>query len=292
MTLKYVLITPARNEEQYIGKTLSSVVSQKVPPERWIIVSDGSIDRTDDIVREYSREHPWIKLLRMPEERDRTFAAKVHCFNAGYEALGDIPWDIIGNLDADISFGPDYFEFLLEQFAARPRLGVAGTPFVEEGFRYDYRFTDIEHVSGACQLFRKECFAEIGGYVPIKKGGIDWVAVTTARMKGWETRTFTDRFCLHHRKIGQGNHGKYRSWYAQGYKDYYLGWHPLWELFRSVYQMKSKPWVLGGGLLLAGYLKGFLERVERPIDDDLVVFYRQEQKQRLKKILSGLIRNR
>ena len=89
-------------------------------------------------------------------------------------------YDVIGNLDADISFGPDYFEFLLAKFYDDPMLGCAGTPFVENGIHYDYRYTNIEHVSGACQMFRKQCFGDIGGYVPIKGGGIDFVAVTTA----------------------------------------------------------------------------------------------------------------
>ncbi len=286
MDLKYVLITPARNEEKYIEETIRSVISQSIPPERWIIVSDASTDRTDEIVKKYLPANPWIKFLRMPDERDRTFAAKVYCFNAGYENLEGTSWDIIGNLDADISFGPGYFEFLLDKFESSLKLGVAGTPFVEDQVHYDYRFTNIEHVSGACQLFRRDCFEEIGGYLPIKGGGIDWVAVTTARMKGWETRTFTEKICHHHRKIGQGGNGRFGSWYAQGYKDYYLGWHPLWEVFRSIYQMKSRPWIAGGFLLLAGYLGGVLSRVERPVSEELIVFNRHEQMKRLKRIVS------
>ena len=284
MHLKYVLITPARNEEGYIEKTIRSVTGQTVLPEKWIIVSDGSTDRTDEIVEGYLPENPWMELLRMPEKRDRTFAAKVHCFNIAFEKLGNSAWDIVGNLDADISFASGYFAFLLEKFEENPGLGVGGTPFVEDDFKYDYRFTDIEHVSGACQLFRRACFEEIGGYIPIKKGGIDWVAVTSARMKGWETRTFTEEVCFHHRKIGRGTNSRYGSWYAQGYKDYYLGWHPVWELFRSLYQMKSKPFILGGVLLLTGYLVGFFRRVERPISEELVSFYRGEQIKRLKRI--------
>jgi len=192
---KYVLITAARNEEAYIEKTIQSVVSQTILPKRWVIVSDGSTDRTDEIVSQYLAGNPWIELLRrMPEHRDRHFAAKVHCFNAGYARVKDVKYDVIGNLDADISFEEDYFEFLLNKFAENPRLGVAGTPFVEDsGQVYNYKFTNIEHVSGACQLFRHECFEAIGGYIPIKGGGIDWVAVTTARMKGWKTKTFTEK---------------------------------------------------------------------------------------------------
>ena len=282
----YVLITPARNEEENIERVIKSMITQTVLPWKWVIVSDGSTDLTDAIVKKYLPGNSWIELLRMPEHSDRQFAAKVNCFNAGYEAVKDLEYDIIGNLDADISFEKDYFKFLMTKFAEDPKLGVVGTPFVEDGKHYDYRFTNVDHVSGACQLFRRKCFEEIGGYVPIKGGGIDWVAVTTARMKGWKTRTFTEKTCLHHRKIGTGNSSALMTWFRQGGKDYFLGNHPLWEIFRTIYQMTKKPYILGGLLLFTGYAWGFLSRMERPISKDLLKFYRNEQMERLKKILS------
>jgi poly-beta-1,6-N-acetyl-D-glucosamine synthase len=281
----YVLITPARNEESFIEKTIQSVISQTVLPKKWIIVSDGSTDRTDDIVSQYLATNPWIELLRMPDHEDRHFAAKVQCFNAGYQKVKDTQYDIIGNLDADITFAEDYFAFLLSKFADNPKLGVAGTPFVEGSSHYDYRFTNIEHVSGACQLFRRECFEEIGGYIPIKGGGIDWTAVTTARMKGWKTRTFTERTCFHHRKIGTGDSGTLTAIFKYGQKNYFLGGHPLWQLFRSFYQMTKKPYIIGGLLLFTGYACGFLSRMERPVSRELLKFYRHEQMVRLKNIL-------
>ena len=148
-------------------------------------------------------------------------------------------FDIIGNLDADISFESNYFSFLLSQFSKHPELGVAGTPFLENNFQYDYRFTNIEHVSGACQLFRRKCYEDIGGYIPLKSGGIDWVAVTTARMKGWKTKTFTDMVCYHHKKIGTGNSTPFLVPLRQGKKDYLLGGHPLWQILRGFYQMRN-----------------------------------------------------
>jgi glycosyltransferase involved in cell wall biosynthesis len=282
--LTYVLISPARNEEANIEKAIRSVISQTILPAKWVIVSDGSTDRTDEIVKGYLKENSWIEFIRMPEHGDRQFAAKVYCFNAGYEKVRRLDYDIIGNLDADISFEKDHFEFLMAKFAEEPRLGVAGTPFVEDGKLYDYRFTNIEHVSGACQLFRRKCFEEIGGYVPIKSGGIDWVAVTTARMKGWKTRTFTERTCLHHRKMGTGNSSAIMTWFKQGRKDYFLGSGPLWEIFRTLYQMTKKPYIIGGSFLLFGYVKAGLMREERPISKELVEFCRKEQFTRLKKI--------
>jgi glycosyltransferase involved in cell wall biosynthesis len=281
--LRYVLITPARNEADYIGKTLASMAIQTHPPLRWVIVSDGSTDGTDAVIEEYRRSYKWIELVRLPERRDRSFSAKVHAFNVGFERIKDLDFEVVGSMDADVSFEADYFDFLLQKFASNQRLGVAGTPFVEHGAHYDYRFTNIEHVSGACQLFRRACFGEIGGYQPIRGGGIDWVAVTTARMKGWQTRTYTEKTCLHHRPIGTGSaRGKLRAIYRHGQKDYYLGGHPLWQVFRCVYQGTRSPYVVGGLGLLAGYLVAMLRGVERPVSQELVDFQRTEQMLRLR----------
>jgi poly-beta-1,6-N-acetyl-D-glucosamine synthase len=286
---KYVLITPARNEAKFIEYTIKSVISQTVLPLKWVIVSDGSTDGTDEIVKKYVSEHRWIQLLRIPERAERNFAGKVYAFNAGYERVKGLEYSIIGNLDADISFEEDYFAFLMNKFSEYPALGVGGTPFRERGHVYDYRFTSIEHVSGACQLFRRECFESIGGYTPIKGGGIDWIAVTTARMRGWETRTFLEKICIHHREIGTGKSALFQSRFRFGKQDYFLGGHPLWEVARSLYQMKQRPYIVGGLLLLSGYIWAFICQMERPIPQQLIVFRRREQMQRLKIFFKKLI---
>jgi len=283
----YVLVTPARNEAAFIEGTIRSVVAQTQCPLHWVIVSDGSTDGTDDIVRRYAAQNPWIELLRMPEHRDRQFAAKANAFNAGYARLRELNLDyhVIGNLDADLSFGPDHFAFLMSKFADNPRLGVAGTPFREGETTYDYRFTSVEHVSGACQLFRRECFEAIGGYVPIKAGGIDLVAVVSARMKGWETRTFTDRWVMHHRKMGSAGHSALGAFFKGGFHDYLMGVHPVWQFCRCFYQISRPPWILRGSLLLTGYCWAALKRVPRPVSDQFVEFRRHEQMLRLRNVL-------
>jgi biofilm PGA synthesis N-glycosyltransferase PgaC len=281
----YVLVTPARNEAQFIELTLKSVVTQVVKPAKWVIVSDGSTDGTDEIVGRYAAEHPWIELVRMPERRERHFAGKVHAFNAGYAKLKDIDYDVIGSMDGDISFDERYFSFLLCKLADDRRLGLVGTPFKDTSM-YDYRFVNIEHVSGACQLFRRECFEEIGGYVPMRSGGIDHVAVITARMKGWKTRTFTEHICLHHRPMGSAGHGALTAKFRVGALDYALGGHPAWEIFRTVYQMTRKPYIAGGLSLLAGYLFASLTRAERPVSRELIEFRRCEQMRRLKRLFA------
>lgn len=286
MPPSYVLITPARNEAQFIELTLKSVVSQTVRPIKWVIVSDGSTDGTDEVVSRYAAENPWIELVRMPERRERHFAGKVHAFNAGYARAKDLNYTVLGCMDADISFDSEYFSFLLEKLADDPSLGLVGTPFKDTSM-YDYRFVSIEHVSGACQLFRRECFESIGGYVPMKLGGIDHVAVITARMKGWKTRTFTEKICLHHRKIGTAGRGVMKERFRTGTLDYALGGHPVWEVFRTVYQMSKPPYVVGGLVLLTGYVTAALRRLQRPVSEELVRFRRREQMQRLRKLFTG-----
>jgi glycosyltransferase involved in cell wall biosynthesis len=284
----YVLITPARNEAEFLELTIQSVVAQTVRPVKWVIVSDGSTDGTDQLVEKYAAQNPWIELLRMPERKERHFAGKIHAFNAGYAKVRELSWEMIGSMDADISFDRDYFSFLLQEMAKDPALGLVGTPFREKsGQTYDYRFVNIEHVSGACQLFRRECFEDIGGYVPVKGGGVDHIAVVTARMKGWKTRTFTDMTCLHHRPMGAALSGELIARFKFGIRDYAFGNHPLWEPFRVLYQFTKRPFILGGVFLLSGYVWACLRRTERPVSRELVAFQRREQMQRLRKLITG-----
>ncbi len=284
----YVLVTPARNEAAFIELTIKSMVAQTVRPAKWVIVSDGSTDGTDDIVMKYAVDHDWIELLRMPERRERHFAGKVFAFNAGYARMKDLGYEVIGLVDADISFDEEYFLFLLGKLVGDPKLGLVGTPFQESSRpAYDYRFVSIEHVSGCCQLFRRECFEDIGGYVPVKNGGIDHIAVLTARMKGWKTRTFTEKVVQHHRKIGTAQHSRFKAGFRTGAQDYALGGHPLWEICRTLYQMTKRPFVVGGLVLGAGYFWSMIRRKERPISPEMIAFRRREQMQRLREFFAG-----
>jgi poly-beta-1,6-N-acetyl-D-glucosamine synthase len=283
----YALVTPARNEAKLIEQTLEAVVQQTLKPARWVIVSDGSTDGTDAIVLRYATQHAWIELLRLPEDRERSFAAKVGAFKAGYARLASISCEVIGNLDADITFEPGYFEFLMQHFAEDSDLGVAGTPIREGNATYDYRFTSIEHVSGACQLFRRVCFEAIGGSPAVAGGGVDLIAVTTARMKGWKTRTFTEMVSTHHRRMGTGStRSRLKAMYRDGRKDYFLGSHPLWEIFRCVYQMARQPYLIRGVCLLAGYIRETVSQAPRPVSAEFVAFRRAEQMRRLKAYLT------
>jgi biofilm PGA synthesis N-glycosyltransferase PgaC len=287
--MTYVLITPARNEQDFIELTIKAVVSQSLRPVRWIIVSDGSTDATDDIVKKYAAQHDWIELHRMPPRSQRDFGGKARCFNSGYERLAGVKFDLVGNLDADITFDADYYRFLVSRFDANSALGIGGTPFTEGDESYDFRFSSIEHVSGACQMFRRQCYEAIGGYRPLKCGGIDVVAVLTARMKGWQTRTFPEKTCVHHRTMGTATASYFSANFRLGQKDYLLGRHPIWQIFRSIYQMKHKPLLIGGSTLLLGYLWAALKRTQRPVSRELIEFQRTEQMQRLRKFLCSVI---
>jgi glycosyltransferase involved in cell wall biosynthesis len=288
--MKYVLITPACNEEAFIAKTLESVAAQTHLPERWIIVDDASTDRTADIVRNYAARLPWIELVNHKKRKERTFASKVHAFDAGLERVQSLDFEVIGNLDADTSFDPDYLQFLMEKFSADQRLGVAGTPFVENG-GYDSARDSFEgenHVAGGCQLFRRQCFLDIGGYVPNPAGGIDWIAVTTARMKGWRTQSFPEKRFHHYRTLGTAEKSKWAASFSYGEKDYYLGGSPLWQLFRVVYRSTKQP--LAGVALLSGYCCAAVRRMKRPVSRELMRFYRREQMKKLKAIFSSILR--
>jgi biofilm PGA synthesis N-glycosyltransferase PgaC len=284
-TLSYVLITPARNEADLIELTLKSVVGQTLLPVKWIIVDDGSTDRTAEIVSCYAAVHPWIELVQMPARTERHFAGKALAINAGRQRAAEVQYSVIGNLDADVSFEPDYFEFLMSRFSMNPKLGVAGTAFLEGNLSYNYELVGIEHVAGMCQMFRRECFEAIGGYPAIKSGGIDLIAVLSARAKGWETRTFLDKTFLHHRSQGGVLHSGLRGRWHIGRKDYVLGNHPVWEFFRSFYQMQYKPYIIGGLLMFASYLWHWIRRVERTIPHELMVFRQGDQMRRLKRLV-------
>ena len=286
--LTYVLVTPARNEVAFIEMTIRSVIAQTVRPLKWVIVSDGSTDGTDDVVRKYTEAHSWIELIRLPERSQRDFVGKVAAVNAGRARMNILPYEAIGNLDADISFEPDYFAFLLEKLSDDPRLGLVGTPYRDPvNPPYDYRFASIEHVTGPCQLFRRECFDAIGGYMPVKGGAIDRIADISSRMNGWKTRTYTEKVYLHHRHTGTAQQGLLMAKFRDGGKDYAVGTSPIWELFRTVYQMTKRPLIVGGLLTGAGYVWALMRRVERPVSPEMVAFCRREQMQRLRSFLTG-----
>jgi glycosyltransferase involved in cell wall biosynthesis len=266
------------------------MVTQSVRPTKWVIVNDGSTDETPQIIDKYTLQYPWMERLDMPVRRDRNFGAKANSFNTACKAAGCLQYDVVGNIDADISFEPDFLEFLLSKLAEDPALGVAGMPFLEEG-GYDSATDSFEgenHVSGQCQLFRRKCLEEVGGYVPNKAGGIDWIAVMTARMKGWKTRSFREKRFFHHRVLGTADSGRLKANYSYGQKDYYLGGSVVWELFRVTYRIVKQP--VGGLALGVGFISAAISRMPRAVSNELMQFHRREQMSKLKAILWNVVR--
>ncbi|MGE0822320.1 MAG: glycosyltransferase family 2 protein [Candidatus Binatia bacterium] len=274
----YVLITPARNEEAYIEKTIQSVVSQTILPQRWIIVSDRSTDRTDEIVIRYAQEYDFIRYVRSEGSHQRTFTSKVNAFNVGYEKLEGLDYNFLGNLDADVTFEPAYYENLLNKFLQNKKLGIAG------GVRYDLcngRFEKVASsrvsVGGAFQVFRRQCYEDIGGFVPVEIGSEDTIAQIMARMHGWETEAFPEITVYHYRCTGTVAGSILQARFRSGTKDYLIGHHPLFELAKCLYRMTERPYAVGSLFRISGYCWASFCHYKRPVPDTFVRYLRAEQ---------------
>ena len=281
MTQSFAIITPARNEEANIEKTLISMVAQTIKPVKWVIVSDGSTDSTDEIVKRYASEHDFIELLRRDTSGSGNFGSKVYAFQAGYEKLEGIEYDFVGNLDGDVSFAPDYFEKLLTNFE-NEKMGLAGGIILEQ---FDEKFLpqtmSDNSVAGAVQLFRRECYESFGGYIPMKLGGIDSCAEILSRFKGWEVKTIRELEVKHHGRVVTGGKNILQTRFKKGKVNYLLGYHPLFQFFVSLGRMKNSPYIIGGILMFFGYLAAGISGLERQVPEDMVKFLRQEQMDRL-----------
>jgi poly-beta-1,6-N-acetyl-D-glucosamine synthase len=278
----YVLVTAAHNEEMYIEKLLRSVIAQSQSPACWVIVSDASTDRTDEIVKGYAARHSFIGLLRMPGTHTRQFAAQIEALNVGFAQMRDIAYEFIGNLDADISLDPDYFARLLEIFDRDPALGLAGGVIYEQrdGVFQVRRSNTLRSVALGVQMFRRTCFEALGGYVPLRYGGPDWHAEVRARMAGWRVQSFPELKAYHHRATGTAQH-LLRYWYSQGFMDFTLGSDPVFELAKLARRIPEKPFLLGAIARLSGFTTAWCRREPRLASADFIRFLRAEQRQRL-----------
>ena len=283
-TSAYVLVTPARNEAAYIGETIRSVLRQTRRPLRWVVVSDGSTDGTDDIIRRYAETNGFMQALRIDSTGPRNFVAKVLAFRRGYEQIADVSHQFVGNLDADVSLPPDYYERALERLSRQPRLGICSAAYwYDSGSGLVRNRTPPWDAPGGFQLFRRECYEQIGGYLLLEGGGEDTVAAVMARMAGWETRSFDEPQAIVRRVSGTGagmTALQYR--FAQGVKNYGWGAHPLFILAKAVRDIADRPYVFGSAGLLGGYFGLWLRRAERKVPDAVVRFIRREQIGRLR----------
>ncbi|MEI6673576.1 MAG: glycosyltransferase family A protein [Verrucomicrobiota bacterium] len=281
----YILITPVRDEEALLPRTIASVVAQTVLPAEWIIVSDGSTDGTDEIVREASARHPWIRLLALAPRPARSFAAVVRNTETAIRNLNVKQPAFLGLLDADIEFQSDYFEQLMARFEVEPGLGLAGGVVIDVGRARDRFPRNRRDVPGAVQFFRRECFERIGGLTPMPEGGWDMITCATARMHGFTTRLFTDLVVDHlkPRNIAEG--GAVRRKWQLGIRDYAAGYHPLFEVVKCISRWKDPPFVIGAVAWWVGYCTAVFQRRQRMVDASLVTHVRHEQLSRLGRLL-------
>jgi glycosyltransferase involved in cell wall biosynthesis len=283
---KYVLITTAKDEESYIERTIHSVIAQTRLPEKWLIVSDGSTDRTDEIVKDYESKAGFIELMHVSKEHKRNFASAIFAFNIGYEKIKEEAYTFIGNLDADVSFDTTFFERLIDRFNGNMQLGLAGGTIYEE-YRGEYvprKYNQSTAVPGAVQLFRRECFESIGGYIPMPYGGADWVANLYVEMKGWRVETFPDLIVYHHRPTAAAG-GMLKGAFRLGLLDCSVGCHPLMEIFRCVRFIGVKPYMFHALVRMMGFGYGCLKSEKRLVPEELVAYLRKKHLRRLKSIV-------
>lgn len=281
----YVLVTAARNEAKYITNTIESVISQTILPKKWVIVSDSSTDQTDEIVNSYAKKHNFIVLVHIKTDVRRNFASKANAIEAGYIRMRGVEYDFLGILDADTSFGPNYYECIIQQFQQNAKLGIAGGLISDVyGEKCVPWLTRLDSsVGGPIQMFRRKCYEDIGGLRAQKNGGEDAVAEFMCRMHGWEVETFPAVKVYHHRRMGTANQSIWRARFILGERDYLIGYLPFFEALKCVRRIIERPYFIGSFLWLSGYLWAALRRYKRTVPLDIVKYIRKEQGQLLLK---------
>jgi poly-beta-1,6-N-acetyl-D-glucosamine synthase len=278
----YVLISPVRNEAKNITKTLESVLAQTFKPMKWVIVDDGSSDGTPDIVQECAKRHGWVELLKLSDRGfyDLAGGGEIKAFYRGFERIIGMPFDFLGKLDGDVSFGESYFESLFKEFDADPRLGIAGGGCYsyDSAGRLVLEKSHRLHVRGAARLYRRECWNDIGGVSD--KLAWDAVDVYKARMLGWNTRTFNEIKMIHH-VLTWTKGGLLRGRMRSGRIEYFMGTHPLYFLAKLAKEVARKPYFICCGMFAWGYLGPLLRDEERVVDDRLKAYIQREQLARL-----------
>lgn len=277
---KYVIVTPVRDEEQFVEQTIRSVSNQIAKPAEWVIVDDGSKDATGRIVDQYANGISWIRVIH---RKDRGFrkagGGVIDSFYEGFKALKCQDWNFVVKLDGDLAFAEDYFEKLFHQFDEEPQLGIGGgeissvfngSVILEQGPRF--------HVRGATKIYRRECWEAIGGLHAAP--GWDTIDEVKANMLGWKSETFPQFQLVQHRPTGKAE-GWWRDRVKNGKAYYTAGYHPLFFAAKSLYRMTKRPYIVGAFAMCCGFLSGYLGRAVRINDAELVRYLRRQQINRL-----------
>jgi hypothetical protein len=292
---RMLIITPMRNEADHIEGVARALAAQTRRPARWIVVNDNSTDATAEIAARLAEELDFMRVVSTPanftvKSADRlAVAAAPRAFNFGLASVGDISgFTHIGKLDGDVELSPDYFERILGEFDADPRLGIAG------GWIFEYKGGDWrptpsapEHVRGALKLWSAECFAAIGGVV--ERLGWDGIDETLARMHGYETRSFRHAEARHFRETGSAD-GRLRGHVRWGESHWILNHGVLWTTVRAAKVARIRPRGASGAAYLYGYARAAARRVPRVEIDGYRKFVRTEQRRRMSSAVLGAAR--
>lgn len=281
----YVIVTPAFNEAGYIEHAIDSVLAQTVRPRAWVIVDDGSTDDTPQVVERCAGQIPWIRSHRRQRVPDQAyFASNVYAIMEGVRLVQDLEFEFLAILDADIALPHDYYQSIITRFRNDAKLGIASGIYENliDGALHEV-LLDRRSTPKAIMIFRRECFEEIGGFLPLSQGGEDTCACVMARMKGWKSWSFPDVKVLHHRPTGTGSAGSVlKARFRQGLADYGVGSHPLFVLAKSLRRcVREQPYVAGGLLRLMGFGYGCCSRNGIEVPVDVAQFLRREQLRRL-----------
>jgi len=280
---RYLLISPCRNEAQYMRRTLDSVVAQTVRPALWVIVDDGSTDETPAILADYAAEHDWIRIVPKPDRGHRAVGPGViEAFYAGLETVSLADYPYLCKLDLDLDLPPGYFKTLMARMEANPRIGTcSGKPYMRVGGKLVSERRGDEMSVGMTKFYRRECFEAIGGFVR----EVMWDAIDShkARQLGWTAISWDDpelRF-EHLRPMGSSQQSIYEGRRRHGRGQYFMGSDPIYYVATCVFRMIEPPYVLGGLAMAQGYFGAWL-RGERQLDDpELVAFIRAYQRRAL-----------
>ena len=279
-TTKYVIITPARDEEDFLQKTILAVANQTVKPIQWIIIDDGSSDATGQIIDHFARIYSWITARHRSDRGHREAGAGVvHAFYDGYALIEPTEWEFLVKLDADLSFPPDYFERCFAEFAKDQTLGIGGGGIYHEvDGGLELEETPQFHVRGATKIYRRECWDQLGGL--LRAPGWDTVDELKANMLGWTTRSFPNLCVSHYRFTGAAD-GAWKNSVKDGCANYITGYHPLFMLFKCVRRLIQRPYFTGSIGLMWGFLSSYWKRTPQVEDRSLICYTRNQQMRRL-----------
>lgn len=271
---RYVIISPVKDEERYVELTLQSVIGQTVKPVLWVIVDDGSRDKTPEIIQRYVAAHPFIRLLRHPHSGERQLAfGEVRAFNWGFDSLDSVDYDFIVKLDCDLSFEADYFEKLLERFRRDERLGIASGVYLEQSKTGVWKEIVMPpyHAAGASKVMRRICFEEIGGFIAAP--GWDSLDEIQAMTRGWTTVHFKGLRMQHHKCEGSSM-GAINTSIMHGEAFYRTGGSKLFFGLKVLDRIFSRPYIVAALALLWGYLQASTKRKPRLVTEAEARYYK------------------